>query len=183
MKFMPRFMAMTLITVMAGAHAAQAADSDGQRPPRPPMHAMHGGPMEGGFMEGGFMHDLARIKAELKLSADQEAGWQAAEAASKAAHESMRQQHEAMRDQFKAETQKDIIDLAKLDQLMSQQREQARSLHEAAKSKWLAVYASLNDDQKRLVSQRIKAKVDRFEHMRERFKEHRKPKQDAPAKG
>lgn len=180
MKFMPRFMAMTLITVMAGAQAAQAtADTDNHRPPQPPMHAMHGGPMEGGFM-----HDLARIKADLKLSPDQEAGWQAAEAASKAAHEAMRQQHEAARDQFKAEMQKDIIDLAKLDQLMSQQREQARSLHEAAKSKWLAVYASLSDDQKRLVSQRIKAKMARFDKMRERFQERHKAKQDAaPAKG
>ena len=100
MKFMPRFMAMTLITLMAGAHAGQAAAPDGDmhRPPRPPMHGMPGE----GPMGPGLMWDLQRVKAELKLSPEQEASWQAAVDASKAARESMRKQHDDFRAAIKA---------------------------------------------------------------------------------
>ncbi|WP_179958199.1 Spy/CpxP family protein refolding chaperone [Chitinimonas arctica] len=161
MKLLPRLMAMSLLTVMVATQAAQAGE-----PADAARHARHAGAH--GMHGDGMFKALARVKAELKLSPAQSGLWEEADAATRDARQAMRQNHEQMRAAMQAERQKDVLDLAKLDQAMSSQHEQARQGREAVKSKWLAVYASLSVDQKRVVSQHIKDRFARMEKWHER---------------
>jgi Spy/CpxP family protein refolding chaperone len=133
--------------------AAQAAPS-----PRPDHD---GGPL---------FSVLAGAKDELKLTAEQSAKWQEAEAAGKAAREAMRQDHEKMRAVMEAERQKEVLDLTKLDQQMESLMEAGRKAREQARDKWLALYDSLNPDQKRIASIRLKAAFARMDAMHDRMK-------------
>lgn len=132
-----------------------------------------------------FVHVLEKAKGELKLTADQQAKWADAEAAGKAAREAMRQDHEKMHSLMETERQKDIMDLGKLDQQTEQMMDAGRKAREQAKDKWLAVYDSLSDDQKRIVSKHIKDAMAHMDTMRERMKarikNHMQGKQQAPA--
>lgn len=164
MKALPRIVAITLITLLAGAQAAQWAGKDAPEL----QHGMHGSEI---MDAGGMMHGLMKMKAELKLDAAQTAKWDEAETAAKSLHDNMRQEHDKIRALLDAEKQKDIIDLAKLDSAMQAQREQRRAAHEAVHAKWLAVYASLNDDQKKLVTKHIKEHMSKLDKMRDHLME------------
>jgi Spy/CpxP family protein refolding chaperone len=163
-QFLPRLAVSLFAVVFVAAQAA-------------PGPARGRGP--GADHEGGPLFSvLEKAKTELKLTAEQSAKWQEAEAAGKAARDAMRQDHEKMRAMMDAERQKDILDLAKLDQQMETMMEAGRKAREQAKDKWLAVYDSLSDDQKRLASKRIKeafACMDKVrEHFKDRMQQHQK---------
>lgn len=170
MNRLSRFAAVGLIALMVGA---QAADT----PPEPPMHGKHLH-RAGGH---GPLQMLNRHKAELKLSAAQEKQWQAAEAASQAASQARRDAHAKLRESLAAEREKEVLDLAKIDQLIEQQREQAQAQQRAAHEQWLAVYASLSQEQKRLASQHIKQGMARMDkRMAHKHRHHDGPPLGAP---
>ncbi|QNM95230.1 Spy/CpxP family protein refolding chaperone [Chitinimonas koreensis] len=174
-KTLTHLLAASLAVVTVAAYA-ETAPSAADKPPRHFRHGPHGD------RQAGWLAGLAKLKAELKLSAAQLGQWQDAEAAGRAARESMRQNRERMKTLVDAEKKKDVVDLARLSRESEAIREQGRKQHEAVRDKWLAVYESLTVEQKRLVSERFKQKLARFEQRRERFREHHRP-DAAPAQG
>lgn len=173
MNRLSRFAAVGLIALMVGA---QAADT----PPEPPMHGKHPHRADGALGHGP-LQMLNRHKVELKLSAAQEKQWQAAEAASQAASQARRDAHAKLRESLAAEREKEVLDLAKIDELIEQQREQAQAQQRAVHEQWLAVYASLSQEQKRMASQHIKQGMARMDkRMARKHRHHDGPPPGAP---
>ncbi|WP_374350494.1 Spy/CpxP family protein refolding chaperone [Chitinimonas sp.] len=118
---------------------------------------------------------LQEARPELKLSSEQDSQWAAAEAASKAAREAMAADHQRMRAIMRQEGQKDVMDLASLDQQMEAMMAAGRKAREQAKERWLALYDSLSLEQKRIASQHIKDALARMDKLHEQLKATTRP--------
>lgn len=107
---------------------------------------------------GGMMHDLEKIHAQLKLTADQEQQWQAAVTAMKTAHQQQRAAFEQSRAQMKTLMQAPVLDLRAISAAHEQMGAQARQVHAQVQETWLKFYDTLDTTQKTLVSATLKSK-------------------------
>jgi Spy/CpxP family protein refolding chaperone len=158
--------ALALAAALAGAGAAYAAAGDA-----PPPGAAHAGWQHRDAM---MQRQLDKIHAQLKLNASQEQLWQAAIAAMHADHEQARALHQQARQQTQALLQAPILDPHALASQHDQIQAQMQQLRTHTETAWFALYDTLDDKQKAIASDAIKA---RLKHMHDHHKhmEHMAP--------
>ncbi|RDU96555.1 periplasmic heavy metal sensor [Trinickia dinghuensis] len=133
-------------------------------------HGWHGRHHDDGMM---LMMELGKLHNELKLTLTpaQEQAWQSALQTMKQAHEAARADHEAARKQFEALSRQSVIDLNAMHDAHEKLESQQHERREQVTAAWLKVYNSLNDQQKKVVSDDIKSRFARMEHRREWMKQ------------
>lgn len=112
------------------------------------------------------MKEMGRLHGDLKLDAKQEALWQEAEKAGKNTMGGMREQMQKQREAALATLNQPGADLRAVLKQMDEARDAGRKQHEANRDRWLAVYDSLNTEQKEKARLFFKDKLERMEHMR-----------------
>jgi Spy/CpxP family protein refolding chaperone len=131
---------------------------------------------------GPFGPRIERLAAELKLSAEQRAQWDAQVQKSKSLFEAMKKARADMHQTIKAELAKAEPDLAALAAKADEARDKGRSAHRELRDGWLKLYAGFSAEQKAVVKKRILAHIERFDRMRDRMHDrmhdwhHRAPK-------
>jgi hypothetical protein len=130
---------------------------------------------------GGLEHELMKLQPQLKLSAPQQTLWATAVATTKANREQARTLHQSEKTQMQSEMQVPILDLSAMHSQREQQMQQFHQLREQTDQAWLAVYNSLNDQQKTLVSQTIKADLAQMQARQAEFKQHWQQRHGAAA--
>lgn len=147
-------------TAIAGIAAAAALGFGGVALAQSSAPMAASGAHAGGWHHGhgGFEHQMEKLHAQLNLTGQQEALWQTAVNTTKANRQQMRSLHEAQKTQMQSQTQVPILDLSGMHAQREQQMQQFHQLREQTVQAWLAVYNSLNDQQKTLVSASLKAK-------------------------
>ncbi|MFZ2853330.1 MAG: periplasmic heavy metal sensor [Rhodocyclaceae bacterium] len=140
--FSPRTLITALALALGVAATASAASPDSERG----NHCDRGGKMAHGMSYG--VQGMSRLHGDLKLDARQEALWQAAEKAGgegrDGRREAMRKQHAATR----ALLDQPGADLRAVLKQMDEARAEAHRQNEARRDRWLAVYDTLNPEQK-----------------------------------
>lgn len=124
-------------------------------------HGWHGHHHDDGTM---LMMELGKLHNELKLTLTpaQEQAWQKALQTMNQAREAARADHEAAHKQFEALSQQPVIDLNAMHDAHEKLQSQEHERREQVAAAWLDVYNSLSEQQKKVVSDDIKA---RFAHM------------------
>jgi protein CpxP len=105
---------------------------------------------------------LAKVREQLKLNPEQDALWQQAETSTREQMRRMMEEGRGMRDKARAELDKPGADLRSVFAQGDQLRQQAEEARRQSRDKWLAVYDSLNPDQKEQVRVFMKARLDRI---------------------
>jgi LTXXQ motif family protein len=118
---------------------------------------------------------IAAVKAQLGLSDTQQAQWDSAVAQSKAAHQAARTNFSQLKAATQAELAKPAPDLAALAALADDVQEQNVTARRVARDAWLALYASLSQEQKTIVRDAIQAKLDRMAAFRAQLRERLAP--------
>lgn len=158
----PRLL-LAALTLSLGLAANTFAMPRGE-PGGGPGFAAHGHGMH--FGAGG--HGMQRLHDDLKLDAKQEAQWQDAQKFAKdtfdGAFEQGRKQHE----EINAALSQPGVDLRAILKRMDDLRAERQKQHDAVRDRWLAVYDTLNADQKEKVRQFFKAGAERMGHHMER---------------
>lgn len=121
---------------------------------------------------GGFEHQLEKLHAQLNLNGQQEALWQTAVNTTRANRQQMRALHTADKTQMQSQMQLPILDLSGMHAAREQQTQQFHQLREQNVQAWLAVYNSLNDQQKTLVSASLKANWAQMHERQAAMKQH-----------
>jgi Spy/CpxP family protein refolding chaperone len=117
------------------------------------MHGMHGG--ERGMRAFGRLHD------ELKLDAKQEAAWSEAAKATREQHAAMRERFRSQHDEMIAALNQPGADLRALAKRSDDLRAEQQKMHEATRDRWLAVYDTLNPEQKEKARLFVKSMFER----------------------
>lgn len=108
------------------------------------------------------MQEMSRLHGELKLDAKQEALWMEAEKTAKENMGSMREKMQKQREVAMASLDQPGADLRAVMQQMDEARAAGRQQHVANRDRWLAVYDSLNPEQKEKARLFFKDKIGRF---------------------
>lgn len=175
--------AAAMLTLGAGAQAAYAqetasapsatAQTDAAPAPAstPMSHEMHKGPHgdrhgpprgprgprgPGGPGGPGFAHMMDRLHASLHLNASQETAWKNAQDTSRKNFDTMRTQHEVVQKQLHEASQQPILDLAALQTQRQQLEANDLELRNSTEKAFVDFYSTLDDKQKKLVSDSIK---------------------------
>ena len=114
------------------------------------------------------MKEMSRLHEELKLDAKQEALWKEAETASKANRTAMRERFGKHREEIQSLLSQPGADLRAVAKRMSELKAEGQKLREANTERWLAVYDSLNAEQKEKARLFFKARLERFDHFGKR---------------
>jgi hypothetical protein len=112
---------------------------------------------------------IVELKDKLALDTSQQVQWQAAIDQTRAGHEQARAAREAARAKVDAELANAEPDLAVLATLFDATEEQNRALRKQTRDTWLRLYAGMRADQKAIVRDAIKLRLDRVGPMRERM--------------
>lgn len=134
----------------------------------PGMHGPAGGPPASGEM---VEQILATMKDKLALDTTQQVMFDNARAQSLAAREKMHANRTGIRAKVETELAKTEPDLAAIASALDAVEEQARAARRQARDEWLKLYATLRPDQKAVVRDAIKVRLDRAETMRGRMQE------------
>ncbi|VVE03404.1 hypothetical protein PPN31114_02245 [Pandoraea pneumonica] len=165
--------AILVATSMFGvAHAADAA-----APATGPQAAMHH--MRGEHGPWG-LGDIKKLHDQLKLNAQQEQAWQQAVATSKQNRDAMRQNGEQFRQMIAQAKDQKILDLAGMRAAREKVFDQNRQLRSQTEDAWLNVYNGLDDGQKTLVSNSIKARWAKMKAWHDKAMQHRQMHKGAP---
>ena len=141
----PGVMAAALLAM--GAHTALAGPGGGPG---------HGGPGPGFALES----VLAPLKAQLNLTPAQLTTWDATVAAATSARGTGRANAEKVHEALTAE-------LARADTAQAANQ----TLRRQVRDQWLALYATFTPAQKAVVRDAVKARVERMQSMREKFRD------------
>ena len=121
----------------------------------------------------GELFSMEKIHNKLHLTPEQEKTWQSLEQQRKEMFKASWEQRKALRARIKSELDRGEPDLAALaaetDRSMDEQIHKRRQLRD----QWLKLYAQLSPEQKAIVKDAIKARMDKSERMREKFRHHR----------
>ncbi|AHB07867.1 MULTISPECIES: Spy/CpxP family protein refolding chaperone [Pandoraea] len=166
--------ALTATSMVGLAHAADAtAPATG---PNAAMHHMRGehGPWGLG--------NIRQLHDQLKLNPQQEQAWQQAVNTSKQNRDAMRKNGEQFREMFAQAKDQQVLDLAGMRAAREKVFDQNRQLRSQTEDAWLNVYNGLNNDQKVLVSNAIKARWAKMKAWHDKARQHRGPMhKSAPA--
>lgn len=127
------------------------------------------------------MMELGKLHNELKLTLTpaQEQLWQNALQTMQQAHEAARADRDAARTQFEALSRQSVIDLNAMHDAHEKLANEERQRREQVTAAWLKVYNGLSEQQKKVVSDDIKAHFARMAHRREGMMQ--RGHDDAPA--
>ena len=158
-KFSPRlFIATSAIALgIAGAATSALAMPFGGNGP-------DGGGRSGHHMMFG-MKGMTALHDDLKLDAKQEAAWQQADKASKDAMTGVRDRMAKHHEEIKAMVDKPGTDLREVAKRMDDFRAEGQKLHQENRDRWLAVYDTLNPEQKEKVRVFFKGMSERMGKM------------------
>jgi len=154
-KFTPRVLVAALVLSLGAAATAFAVGTDR-------ASCGPGSRMEHHMGHG--MKEMSRLHDELKLDAKQETLWQDAEKVSKGNLSGMREQMRKQREDALAKLSQPGADLRAVLKQMDEAREAGRKQHEADRERWLAVYDSLNPEQKEKARLFFKSRLEHMEH-------------------
>lgn len=169
--------AAAMLTLGVGAQAAYAQDAASTpsagmptaAAPDAQPHGMHKGPGgphgerhgprrgPGGPGGPGFAHMMDRLHASLHLNATQESAWQNAQQTSRKNFDTMRTQHQVVEKQLREASQQPILDLAALQTQRQQLESNDLDLRNSTEKAFVDFYSTLDDQQKKLVSDSIKS--------------------------
>lgn len=163
LRMSPRWAAVAAAALALGfgtAYAAEGAMGGGWH------HGWHGRHHDEGMM---LMMELGKLHNELKLTLTppQEQAWQSALQTMNAARDAARADHEAARKQFEASMRQPVIDLNALHDTHEKLESREHERREQVTAAWLNVYNSLSEQQKKVVSDDIKARFARMTHRHE----------------
>ena len=147
---------VSLFLLAAGANAALAPDAENARAPQ-------------------IEHMLAAIKNKLTLDTSQQMAWDHAFAQSLAAREAARSGRVRLRDAMQAELTKAEPDLPRIAALADDVQAKTQAARRQARGEWLKLYATFAPDQKMVVRDLTKMRMERVarfaEHRRERYQQ------------
>lgn len=130
------------------------------------------------FAQGPHHHDggdligmIQGFHDQLGLNTSQQQQWDAAVAATQAAHQAALAGMQQLKAATQAELAKPEPDLASLAAQADALRQQNAPTRQAARDAWLALYASLNAQQKGIVRDAITAKLARMEQFRAQMRQ------------
>ena len=109
--------------------------------------------------------EIRKSRTMLKLDAKQEAAWQQADKASKDARAGMRDRMTKHHDEIKSMIDKPGTDLRDVAKRMDDFRAEGQKLHQESRDRWLAVYDTLNPEQKEKVRVFFKGMSERMGKM------------------
>ena len=150
-KFSPRLLASVIVLSLGlagGAYAMPRGDGPNSGP--------------GMGMYGHGMRDMTRLHDDLKLDAKQEALWQAAIKDGRDTMDAMREQHRKQHDELLAQLKQPGADLRVALKKMDDFRAEAQKQRDAGRDRMLAVYDSLNADQKEKARVFFVSKMERI---------------------
>ena len=134
---------------------------------QPGSHGRHGG------HEGGLAHAIVALKAQLNLSAQQQAALDSALATGKTARQAARQSMQTVHQLANDEFAKDKPDLAKVAAAQDTAQDAATNARRGVRNQLLQLYATFTPAQVTVIKDafaRRMSRMDSFrEHMRERF--------------
>lgn len=104
---------------------------------------------------------LQRLAPELKLSAEQKTLFDQAQAQQKTAREAVGERFKANREARTQLLKADVIDLRALSEQRQADGQLMRDQHTQVRQAWLAVYDSLNAEQKKTVSDALKKRGEK----------------------
>ncbi|WP_153110455.1 Spy/CpxP family protein refolding chaperone [Propionivibrio limicola] len=158
-RFSPRLLVAALAMSLglaansfAGPRGGSGGEAVGPGFDRPGHHQM--------FLGG---KGMQRLHDDLKLDARQETLWKAAESFAKETHDGMRERFRKHHEEMKALIDKPNADLRALAKRADDFRAEGQKLRDTVRDRWLAVYDSLNPEQKEKARQFLKAGFDRME--------------------
>ena len=154
-KLSPRIFLATSAIALGIATSAMAMPFGGDRP--------DGGKVGHHMMFSG--KGMARLHDDLKLDTKQEAAWQQANTANKEAMAGMRERMTKHHDEIKAMIDKPGTDLRDVTKRMDDFRAEGQKLHQENRDRWLAVYDTLNPEQKEKVRVFFKGMSERMGKM------------------
>lgn len=127
----------------------------------------HPGPGMGMPGHHAVMDDRAmnRLHDELKLDATQEAQWKDAEKLSREHRDTMRERFRKERAEIKAMLDQPGADLRSVAKRMDDLKAKGMKERDAVRERWLAVYDTLNPEQKEKARLFFKASAERMERM------------------
>ena len=114
---------------------------------------------------------LATVKAQLNLNTAQVAQWDAAVAAATNARATGRANMEKVKETLNAELARAEPDFAAVATIADAAQASNQALRRQVRDQWLALYATFTPTQKAVVRDAVKARVERMESMREKFRE------------
>ena len=110
------------------------------------------------------MKAMSRLHDELKLDARQDALWKDAEKAGRDNMIAMRERMPKQREEMLAQISQPGADLRVVLKRMDEFRAEGQKQHEASRDRWLAVYDTLNAEQKEKARLFFKSKLERIGH-------------------
>jgi len=134
---------ISVIFLMAGTTAALAQGADAARGAR-------------------FEHMLTALKGKLALNTSQQLVWDNAFAQSLAARDSARTGRARLRDLMHVELAKTEPDLARIAVLADDVRANTLAVRRQARDEWLKLYATFTPDQKLVIRDLAKKRMERF---------------------
>jgi periplasmic protein CpxP/Spy len=159
-KFSPRLIVATI--ALSLGLAANSFAMPGGDAPNSPFSGMHQRRMDHG------MKEMSRLHDELKLDAKQESLWKEAEKAGKDSMAGMHERGQKHHEEMKSLLNQPGADLRAIAKRMDEFRAEGQKLHEANRERWLAVYDSLNAEQKEKARLFFMARLDRMEQFSHR---------------
>ncbi len=171
-KFSPRlFLATSAIALgLATSSLAVARGDDGpDMQGRPGHHMMLN------------MKGMTQLHDDLKLDAKQEAAWQQADKASKEAMTGVRERMTKHHEEIKSMIDKPGTDLREVAKRMDDFRAEGQKQHQDNRDRWLAVYDTLNAEQKEKVRVYFKGMSERMGKMGHHGRGDRDGRGPAPA--
>lgn len=113
---------------------------------------------------GGVFAGLEKIHGKLQLTAAQEAAWQEAVALGTSIQGQAQTLHQQAKAAADTELAKAQPDLAALAQQSDSTHQQVTALHKQVRDKWLAVYATLSAEQKTVVADFLRQRLQHGRH-------------------
>ncbi|MDR3300283.1 MAG: periplasmic heavy metal sensor [Candidatus Accumulibacter sp.] len=162
----PRALAATLILSLSLAGGGSLA-----APPRGD-HSEKGPDFAHGHAAWIFQrHALGRLHDELKLDARQEALWKEAKDPAGEGHDAIRERLRKKHAEIKALLDQPGVDLRAVVGRMDELRAEGLKQRDATRDRWLAVYDSLNAEQKEKARLFFKDGIERAKHLGKKTKE------------
>jgi len=159
-RFSPRQIVTAVALSIGLAASAFAMPPQGEGPGQVPgMQSRH--------MARG-MKEMTRLHDDLKLNAKQEALWQEAEKASKEGMNGMHERFTKHHEEIKTLLSKPGADLREIAKRMDEFKAEGQKQREANRDGWLAVYDTLNAEQKEQARVFFKSKFEQSRHFGKR---------------
>ncbi|MEI7429469.1 MAG: periplasmic heavy metal sensor [Betaproteobacteria bacterium] len=159
-RFSPRQIVTAVALSIGLTASAFAMPPQGEGPGQPSgMHSRH-------MAQG--MKEMTRLHDDLKLNAKQEALWQEAEKTSKEGMNGMHERFTKHHEEIKALLSKPGADLRDIAKRMDEFKAEGQKQREANRDRWLAVYDTLNAEQKEQARVFFKSKFEQNRHFGKR---------------